>query len=101
MPSLLPTTIKDVIKTVFHVHKSILSDKTSVCIKKDNLYFDVTMRSYDRAEACELVDLHFNLLPNEFAKNNITLYKDDGFSCFHNSLHPDSEKRKKMCKRFK
>ena len=91
MLSLLPTTIEDVIKTVFHVHKSILSDKTSVCVKKDNSYFDVTMRSYDRAEACELVELQFNLLPNEFAKNNITLYKDDGFSCFQNTLHPDSK----------
>ena len=43
------TTVEEkVIKIVFHVWKSLLFDKTSVWVKKDNSYFDVTMGSYDR-----------------------------------------------------
>ena len=64
--------------------------------------FDVTMGSYDEAEVCELVGLYLlNLLTNEFGKHNISLYRDDGLSCFQNISSPDSEKiKKKMCKIF-
>ena len=87
---------EEVITTVFHARKSLLFDKTSVWVKKDNLDFDVTMGSYDGAEACELVGLYLlNLLTNEFGKNNIGLYRDDGFSCFQNISGPDSEEIKK------
>ena len=62
------TTIEDeVITTIFHACKSLLFDKTSVCVKKDNPDFDVTMGNYDGAEVCELVGLYLlNLLTNEF-----------------------------------
>ena len=98
------TTIEEeVINIVFHAPKSLLLDKTSVCIKKDNSDFDVTMGSYDGAEVCELVGLYLlNLLTNEFGKNNIGLYGDDDLSCFQNIPGPDSERiKKKMCKIFK
>ena len=74
--------------------------KTSVWVKNDNLVFDVTMGNYDMAEVWELVGLYLlNLLTNQFGKNNIGLYRDDGLSCFQNILGPDSEKIK-MCKIF-
>ena len=42
-----------------------------------------------------------NLLTNEFGKHNISLYRDDGLSCFQNISGPESEKiKKKMCKIF-
>ena len=98
------TTIEDeVITTIFHACKSILFDKTSVWVKKDNPDFDVTVGSYDGPEVCELVGLYLlNLLTNEFGKHNMGLYRDDSLSCFQNISGPDSEKiKKKMCKIFK
>ena len=76
------TTIEEVITTIFHAHKSLLFDKTSIWVKKDNPDFDVTMTSYDGAEVCELAGLYLlNLLTNEFGKHNIGLYRDDALSC--------------------
>ena len=94
---------EEVITTIFHDRKSFLFDKTSVWVKKDNSDFDMAMGSYDGAEVCELVGLYLlNLLTNEFGKNNIGLYRDDGLSCFQNISGPDSEKiKKKMRKIFK
>ena len=44
------TTIEEkVITAVFHVCKSLLFDKTTVWIKKDNSDFDVAMGTYDAA----------------------------------------------------
>ena len=40
-------------------------------------------------------DTYINLLTNEFGKNNIGLYRDDGLSCFQNISGPDSERIKK------
>ena len=99
----LTTIEEEVIATIFHARKSLLFDKTSVWVKKDNIDFDVTMGSYDGADVCELVGLYLlNLLTNEFGKHNIGLYRDDGLSCFQNISGPDSEKiKKKMCKIFK
>ena len=99
----LNTIEEEVIATIFHARKSLLFDKTSVWVKKDNIDFDVTMGSYDGADVCELVGLYLlNLLTNEFGKHNIGLYRDDDLSCFQNISGPDSEKiKKKMCKIFK
>ena len=98
------TTIEEkVIKTIYHARKSLLFDKDNVWVKKDNPKFDVTMGSYDGAELCELVGLYLlDLLTEEFRKQNIGLYRDDGLSCFENISVPDSEKmKKKLFKIFK
>ena len=49
---------------------------------------------------CELPGLYLlNLLTNEFGKNNIGLYRDDGLPCFQNIPGPDLERiKKKICK---
>ena len=66
-------------KTVFHASKSLLFDKTNVLVKKENSDFDVTQGSYDGAKVCELVGLYLlNLLTND----GVSLYGDDGLSCF-------------------
>ena len=98
------TTIEEkVIKTIYHARKSLLFDKDNVSVKNDNPEFDVTMSSYDGAELFELVVLYLlDLLTNEFGKQNIGLYRDDGLSCFENISGPDSEKiKKKLVKIFK
>ena len=62
---------EEVIATIFHARKSLLFDKTSTWVKRDNPDFDVTMGSYDGAEVCELVGLYLlNLLTNEFGKQH-------------------------------
>ena len=63
----------------------------------------MTMRSYDGVEVCELVRLYLlNLLTNEFGKYNLSLYRDDGLSCFQNISGPESVKIKmKMSSIFK
>ena len=52
------TVEEEVITAIFHARKSLLINKTSVWVKKDNPDFDVTMGSYDGAEVCELVGLY-------------------------------------------
>ena len=60
------------------------------------------MGSYDGAELYELLGLYLlELLPKEFGKQNIGLYRDDGLSCFENISGLDSEKlEKKLFKIF-
>ena len=48
------------------------------------------MGSYNGAELCELVGLYFlDLLTKEFGKQNIGLYRDDGFSWLENMSERD------------
>ena len=86
---------EEVITTILHSRKSLLFGKTSIWVKNDKSDFDVTMRSYDGVEVCELVRLYLlNLLTNEFGKYNLSLYRDDGLSCFQNISGPESVKIK-------
>ena len=49
----------------------------------------------DGTEFCELVGFYLlDLLTKKFDKQNISLYRDDGLSCFEN-ICPDSQKIKK------
>ena len=43
------------IDIIMHSRKSLLFDKNTAWIKKNNSSFDITMGSYDGAEVCELV----------------------------------------------
>ena len=60
------------------------------------------MGSLDR-EVYDLEGLYLlDILKKEFGNNNISLYQDDGLSCFQNFSDPESEKiKKKLCKIFK
>ena len=79
----LTTIEEEVITTISHAYKSLLFDKTSIWVKKDNPDFEVTMGSYDGTEVCELVRLYLlSLLTNEFGKHNIGVCRDDSLSCF-------------------
>ena len=52
----IATISETVINIIHHSRKSLLFDKTSAWV--NNSLFDVTMRSYDGAEICELVGLY-------------------------------------------
>ena len=103
----MPLTLlvqSQVIDYIMHSRKSLLLSKNEIWIKKkDNPNFDDPMKSFDRAELCELVGLYLlNILKSEFVGKNIGLCRDDGFSCFENKSGPELEKIKKnICKIFK
>ena len=66
-------------------------------IKKQSNDFDVTMGSYDGAEVCELIDIFMlSLIGNIDNRNNIGLYRDEGFAVFKNTSSLQSEKIKKF-----
>ena len=72
-------TIDDnVVKVIMHSRRSLLFDKDTVWVKKQNSNFDVTMGSYDGAELCELTGLYIlHLLGNVLGKENLGLYRDN------------------------
>ena len=83
------------IDIIMHSRKSLLFDKNTAWIKKNNSSFDVTMGSYDGAEVCELVGLFIlNDLCNEYGKDNIGLYRDDGLAIFKHTSGPQAERIK-------
>ena len=61
------------------------------------------MGSYDGAELCQLFGLYLvDLFIKEFGKQNISLYRDGGLSCFENISKPDSDQiNKKIFTTFK
>ena len=72
----MPLTLlvqSQVIDYIMHSRKSLLLSKNEIWIKKkDNPNFDVPMRSFDRAELCELVGLYLlNILKSEFGGKNL------------------------------
>ena len=73
-------------------------------MKKDNDgLLDVTMGSFEGAEACELVGLFIlNDLASKYGTNNIGLYRDDGLAVFRNTTGPPAERtRKEIIRHFK
>ena len=83
------------IDIIMHSRKSLLFDQNTAWIKKNNSSFDVTMGSYDGTEVCELVGLFIlNDLCNEYGKDNIGLYRDDGLAIFKHTSRPQAERIK-------
>ena len=67
-------------KIIKHARTSFLFSNNDTWIKQNSKsLFDVTMGSYDGAEICNLVGLYMlNVLTNEFGKERVGLYRDDG-----------------------
>ena len=65
--------------------------------------FDVTMGSFDGAEVCELIGLFpLHNLSEQYGKNNVGLYRDDGLVLLRNASGPQSERtRKGITQQFK
>ena len=69
-----------IINIIKHVRKSLLFHNGNVWIKKwGNPLVDVTMGSYDEAEACELVELYLlSKLAPLVGTKSVGLYRDGG-----------------------
>ena len=79
---------------IMHVMKSLLFANDKAWVKKSgDSSFDVTMGCCDRAGVCDLVALYILYgLGNEFRKENMRLYHDDGLACFHGMDGPMSDR---------
>ncbi len=88
---------------IMHARKSLLFNKGTTWVKKDNNMFDVTMGSYDGAEICELVGLFIlKQLTTKYEKDSIGLYRDDGLAIFKNITGQQADRiRKDITKQFK
>ena len=64
--------------------------------KGDNSLFDVTMGSYDGAEACELVGaLILTRLTQYIDKADIGLYRDNGIAVLRDTPGPSAKRKRK------
>ena len=64
-----------VVKVIMHSRRSLLFDKDSVWLKKNNPNFHVTIGSYDGAELCEPTGLYIlSIMDSEFGREKIGLY---------------------------
>ena len=92
------------LRIIKHCPKSLLYNNYELWQKKDtDGCFDVTMRSYDGAEVCELVGIYLlSLLANITDKNNSGLYRDDGLIFLRNMNGQTMDRvRKNVTKIFK
>jgi len=91
------------IEIIMHARKSLLFEGGRAWQKKDkDTTFDVTMGSYDGAEACELVGAYIlSKLAPFFAPGDVGLYRDDGLAVLRNaSGHSADKTRKDVTKVF-
>ena len=64
--------------------------------KLENCLFDVTMRSYDGAEVCELVQLYLlGKLASLIGAKHVGLYRDDGLAVIHQANGPKMDRIRK------
>ena len=95
---------KEDIRIIKHCRKSLLFYEKEAWKKKDtDTTFDVTMGSYDGAEACELIGIYIqSLLTNILPKDNMGLYRDDGLFILRKINKQQTDKiRKKIISIFK
>lgn len=79
--------------------RSLLYYKAEPWCKVNNADFDVTMGSYDGAEACELVGL-FILEQLKPLNINVGLYRDDGLAVSAKTPRQTENLKKDICKIF-
>ena len=93
----------DDIKIINHARQSLLFSDDKPWVKKGGQLFDVTMGAYDGAEVCELVGTFIqHKLSQQYNKNDIGLYRDDGLGVFDTGKNGSKSERikKKITKTF-
>ena len=100
--SYISETAKDIIMLA---RKTFLYDGQYLWSKKDTHRFDVSIGSYDGAEACEIVGLYllYKLTEKEkvFEKEYIGIFRDDGLSVMTGNGHQKDKKRKDVIRLLK
>ena len=92
------------VRIIDHCRKSLLFHENEPWKKKKTeSYFDVTMRSYDEAEICELVGIYIlTRLATIIKKSDCGLYRDDGLVILRNEIGQQIDcTRKNIIKIFK
>lgn len=92
------------IDIIMHARKSLLFENGRAWQKKEkDGTFDVTMGSFDGAEACELVGAYIlSKLAPFFNQGDVGLYRDDGLAILRNaSGHTADKTRKDITELFK
>ena len=82
---------------IHHARKSLLFDNGKPWMKKGNAgLFDVTMGSFDGAEVCQLVGTFaLTKLSEQYKKEDMGLYRDDGLAVIRGASGPQTERIKK------
>lgn len=84
-----------------NARKSVLFYENNPWVKKDGKDFDITMGSYDGAEACELVGLYIlDKIKTIIDPKNVGLYRDDGLAAIPGSGPAVERTRKQVCEIF-
>ena len=80
-----------------HSRKSLLFDNGNIQIKKNrDTDFEVTIKSFNGAELCKLLGLHFlHLLGEKYGKHRIGLYCHGGLACFEYISGPQTNSIRK------
>ena len=90
-------TIDTIIK---HCRNALFFSQNNAWIQNSNSEFDVTMRSYDDSEICELVGVYLlEELANIILKEPIGLYRDYGLAILLNTFGPETERLKKKIRK--
>ena len=98
----ISTTNKD-IEAIFHARKFLLYYNDEPWVKNGESNFDVSIGSYDGAQAYALIGIFMlSLLSKYINKNRFGLHKDDGLAILKNTSSLEAEKlNKKYQKLFK
>ena len=94
----VPTaTINTIIK---HCRNALFFSQNNAWIQNNISEFDVTMRSYDDSEICELVGVYLlEELANIILKEPVGLYRDYGLAILPNTFGPETERLKKKIRK--
>ena len=90
----------DQVNIILSTKKNILFSENQAWVKKSNSKCDVTMGSFDGAEACELIGL-FLLSQLSNLNINVGLYRDDGLGMSTQRPQQVEQTKKQICKIFK
>ena len=87
-------------KTILQTKKSFLFENGTPWVKKGNKPFDVTMGSWDGAEACELVGLFLLSKLSHTNHIQVGLYRDDGLAVCALRPRQAELQKKQICRIF-
>ena len=86
---------------IMHAKTSFIIHKDQSWEKKGASNFDVTIGSYDGAEACELLGSFLLSLHPKELEHNIGLYRDDGLAIINSTPRATESIKQSICHIFK
>ena len=84
---------------ILQAKKLLLYNNNEPWCKRNNTDFDITKRSLDGAETCEMVGLYI-LSQLQHLGINVGLHRDDGLAACHSTARQTEITKKKICNIF-